>query len=449
LRGSIKIRNYGNLFTIRKNERKNSFFFAYFLTFTCVWFGYLFYFASEAPFWDAWDFNSPIFNHDSLLSIFTFQHGPQRQGLGGVIQYIALELFDYNFKIISWLALFIIYLGSFLYILVLKSFNQKNSNFIYQLVFIFSTSFIGHEAITLNPNISHGSLPFLLVAIIIYLQSSNPLKNWKNGLIPMFIFLATFTGFSFIFSFPFLLISGLYFYLTKANKFYYLILFLTFLLSCLFFVNYNFNASAVSCSTAFDLKLLPQYLWFTIKILMIPLFGGQLNQINQSIFSLIALIYFLVLLYVSIKTLLEFKKYPRISSVILSMIMYSFFYGFITAVGRICLGSGAEFASRYYLYMIPVLFAIILYFTNFTTKITLKFPVFLGNFLVFFLLITNLIFINFTFKEALHYKNLKTNWLVCVRNSSDINLCGERFPIYPSPQNIESRVKIFLDKSNN
>ena len=428
---------------------KNSFSFAFLLAFTCVWFGYIFYFSAEAPFWDAWDFNSPIFNKDSLFSIFSYQHGPQRQGLGGVIQYIALELFKYNFKIISWLALFIIYLASYFYILALKSFNKKNSNFIYLLVFIFSTSFLGHEAITLNPNISHGSLPFLLVAIIIYLQSSNPLKNWKNGLIPIFLFLATFTGFSFIFSFPFLLISAFYFYLTKANKLFYLILFLTFLLSCLFFVNYNFNASAVSCSTVFDPKLLPQYLWFTVKILMIPLFGGPLYKFNQSIFSLIALIYFLILLFVSIKTLIEFKKYPRISSVILSMIMYSFFYGFISAVGRICLGSGAEFASRYYLYMIPALFAVILYSTNLASKITFIFPVFLGKFLVFFLLVANLIFINSSFKEASHYKNLKTNWLVCVRNSSDFNLCGKRFPIYPRPQNIESRVKIFLNKSNN
>jgi hypothetical protein len=414
---------------------------------TCIWLGYVLYFAAAAPFWDAWDFNSPIFNQDSLLSVFTYQHGPHRQGLGGVIQYAALDLFKYNFKIISWLALCMIYLASFFYISTLRSYNKKNLNFIYPLVFIFSVSFIGFEAITLNPNISHGSLPFLLVAIIIYLQSTKPLKNWMNGLIPLLLFLATFTGFSFIFTFPFLLFSVLYFYFTKVNKFYYLILFLTFLLSCLFFVNYNFNNSAVSCSAVFDFKLLPQYFWFTVKILMIPLFGGSLFKINQSIFSLFAVVYFLILLYVSIRTLLNFKKYPKISSVILSMIMYSLSYGFISAVGRLCLGSGAEFSSRYHFYMIPALFAIFIFFANFSTRITFIFPFFLGRALAFSLLIANLLFISDTFKYESHHKNLKASWLDCVRNSSDINLCGKRFPIYPDSHVIESRVKIFLERS--
>ncbi|CAM8435199.1 hypothetical protein [Candidatus Methylopumilus universalis] len=426
--------------------RKNTFSVSFFLALLFIWFSYLFYFAVATPFWDAWDFNSPILNQDSLLAIFTFQHGPARQGLGGIIQYLALALSNYNFKIIPWLALSIIYLGSFFYILVLKKLNKIDLHSSWPLLGILSASFLGHEAITLNPNISHGSLPFLLVAIIIYLQSSSPLKNWRNGLIPLFIFLATFTGFSFIFTFPFLLISALYFYFKKAHKFYYLILFLTFIISCLFFVNYNFNNSAVSCSTVFDSKLLVQYLWFTVKILTLPLFGGPLYNINHVVFYFFAVVYFLLLLYVSIKLLLLFKKFPKISSVLFSMITYSFTYGFISAVGRICLGSGSEFASRYYLYMIPALFAIIMYFQRFGPKVNFKFTILLSKTLAFILLVANLLFINSSFKEASHYKTLKVNWLDCVTNSSDLSVCGKRFPIYPVPENIESRVKIFLEK---
>src|ERR1700683_5622524 len=48
-------------------------------------------------FWDQWDFNdATLFEHRSLWEIFRFQHGPHRQGLGGVMAALVEPWFRWN-----------------------------------------------------------------------------------------------------------------------------------------------------------------------------------------------------------------------------------------------------------------------------------------------------------------------------------------------------------------
>src|SRR5947207_5517575 len=48
-------------------------------------------------YWDHWDFeNGPLFEHHSLWEIFRWQHGPHRQGLGGVVSALVDPLFHWS-----------------------------------------------------------------------------------------------------------------------------------------------------------------------------------------------------------------------------------------------------------------------------------------------------------------------------------------------------------------
>src|SRR5271169_3470808 len=47
-------------------------------------------------FWDQWDFYTPLFNHASLWRIFTWQHGPHREGIGLVLDKFVLESTRWN-----------------------------------------------------------------------------------------------------------------------------------------------------------------------------------------------------------------------------------------------------------------------------------------------------------------------------------------------------------------
>jgi hypothetical protein len=47
-------------------------------------------------FWDQWDFYTPLFNHASLWQIFTWQHGPHREGIGLVLDKFVLESTRWN-----------------------------------------------------------------------------------------------------------------------------------------------------------------------------------------------------------------------------------------------------------------------------------------------------------------------------------------------------------------
>ena len=47
-------------------------------------------------FWDQWDFYNPLFNQASLWRIFTWQHGPHREGIGLVLDKFVLDATHWN-----------------------------------------------------------------------------------------------------------------------------------------------------------------------------------------------------------------------------------------------------------------------------------------------------------------------------------------------------------------
>lgn len=73
------------------------------LLFRMVWF--VDQHAVNVLFWDQWDFLIYLFNgNTNLWDHFTLQHGPHRQGLGGVIISLLYPLSGWNVRVESFVA---------------------------------------------------------------------------------------------------------------------------------------------------------------------------------------------------------------------------------------------------------------------------------------------------------------------------------------------------------
>ena len=53
-------------------------------------------FAANMMYWDQWDFYARLFTNSDLFQIFRYQHGPHRQGLGGLLIALVAALTNWD-----------------------------------------------------------------------------------------------------------------------------------------------------------------------------------------------------------------------------------------------------------------------------------------------------------------------------------------------------------------
>src|SRR5687768_8491495 len=69
-------------------------------------------YAVNLLFEDQWDLLRPLFNDSGPLSCFTLQHGPHRQGLGGLINWYLYRASDWDVRMEAWIAVVILTLAA-------------------------------------------------------------------------------------------------------------------------------------------------------------------------------------------------------------------------------------------------------------------------------------------------------------------------------------------------
>jgi hypothetical protein len=409
---------------------------------TLIWSIHLSEFAINVPFFDAWDFNSPIFEGGSLYSSVNLLHGPHRQGLGGLVQYFILSVTNFNFKIIPYASIVLILFGSILILCAFYKLRVKVENL---NIFLLSVcmALMSQEVVTMNPNLAHGSIPFLLFSVIFYLHCSDCINNWRNGSIPIVLILLTFTGFSFIFSYIYLFIICIYFMLEKDKINLLPMVVFTSLICILFLVGYKSNP-AIACFKQPSFLYFSEYFKFTVYVISRPV---MISEIIYSSFPLLALIiassYTTVLLIIVALLVKNFKRNPVVNSLLLSMALYTIIFSFLTAIGRSCSGDVGAFGGRYYLYSLPGFFSIILYYIlNSSNKIFVNSTsLFIATIIIFLL---NIVWEKNNHKDFIDYASVKKGWIQCVNNGGTITICTKEFVIYPVPSAIENRAAIFL-----
>ncbi|HUB82363.1 MAG TPA: hypothetical protein VMB03_26380 [Bryobacteraceae bacterium] len=387
-------------------------------------------YAVNILFWDQWDFNdAALFSHHSVWGIFRFQHGPHRQGVGGILAALVEPWFRWNSRTEAFLVTAIVVLAG-LCLLVLK----------YRLLGPLTWTDTAIPLLMFTPaqwesdwntvNLAHGVLPVLLVVVYCIAWTWRK-ERAKYVSITAINFLTLYTGFGFFLGLitPALL-AAKFRQARKAGQGNRGILLACFGLSILslasFFISYK-NQDASDCSSLFSAPGL-DYLRFLCLMLASP-FG------IRSVDSAAILAGGLVLAAVTAVAVAGWKDMlaaaPRLSHEVLA-IMTSFAILFCAAatVGRTCTGLIDAHASRYIIYKQIALVS--LYFQALTVRTKAWRTALAALAVVLFL--PSLVITGADRRLITDLYKLKTGWRTCYLSGKAAGECDEQNgAIYPDP----------------
>lgn len=378
-------------------------------------------------FWDQWDFYSTIFQGETYIKSFLYQHPPHRQGIGFVIDRIILEQSAWDNR---WESFFIgiIFLISMLIFIKIKTKMEKHFS-LYDLLIPLNFLSLGFYEIINVPNPSHGSFPLLLIILFSYTFF---IKRIELRIFFQLVlnFLSIYTGFAF-----FIGILVIVYYLIELvrertlNRTFYLYSF-AFLVASLslasFFIGYKFLPS-VDCFK-FPYNPIRHYLYF-----MGFQFSAFLGLKNH---FLIGILYISVCLFILCFALLKLfhvikkkeKHFPNITLIIVLLISFSILFSFNSAVGRVCTGISSGQASRYFPYLVPSICGAYLFLLSLKKK---AIKVILLFFILSITISLEFIEKRYVDLDFLYYFYGKQEWKDCYLSGNSAEECNSRFKIYP------------------
>jgi hypothetical protein len=299
---------------------------------------------------DQWYFNeATVFHRASLLEMFRWQHGPHRQGLGGLLHGLLDPWFHWNSRMESFVAAGIIVLACALALWLKYRIAGKLqvSDAIIPLLFLTPVQYEVTIGVT---NYAHGPLPLLLVVTLCLAWTLT--ESWLRwSLILLFNFLAVYTGFGLVLGVITPLAIVLEYFAQRRDVRGHLTAFIIALLSLAsFFLGYYRNV-AVECSS----QVHSAVHYFLFSGFMFANFAGV--RATRELVPAILLGSALVVGF-TLSLFVILKKRQMVPLILLS---YSLAFALATAYGRTCMGLGAAEGSRYMTYLIPAFFAVYLF----------------------------------------------------------------------------------------
>ena len=150
--------------------------------------------AVNLPFQDQWDLLRPLFNGEGPWANFRLQHGPHRQGLGGLIDWFLYRATGWDVRAEAWAAVVILTLAAVTAVALARRLRGRLSwtDAVFPLLLLAPVNW---ETMLLTPNISHGILP-LLLTLLLALTWTVRGAALRTGLLIGLGLLALFTGFA-------------------------------------------------------------------------------------------------------------------------------------------------------------------------------------------------------------------------------------------------------------
>ena len=309
---------------------------------------------------DQWEFNTAtVFQSHTLWDIFTWQHGPHRQGLGGVLAKLIEPHFQWDSRIEAFLIAGLFVAGAALAVwLKYRLFGEID----YYDVLIPSLLLTATqcEVILGAANFAHGSLPLLLVVLYCLAWTvKSPITRFAAVLFVNFLLI--FTGFGLLMGFltPLVILASWWTSRgdTRAVQLHVSSMGLAVLSLGLFFVGYKWNP-AVDC---YDSVLVSHSLidYFHFAALMCANYLGldSMSSKYPAVWGNLVLLVFLAMLAAIVVSAIRLRKPQTESNVapVVTLILLAFSLAFCsaTARGRLCLGFAAAQESRYMPYLTP------------------------------------------------------------------------------------------------
>ncbi|WP_221028886.1 hypothetical protein [Actomonas aquatica] len=151
--------------------------------------------AVDVLYQDQWDLLRPLFAGEGAWTSFTWQHGPHRQGLGGLLQWWLYPLTGWNVRAESWSCLAVLLAASAIAVAVSQRLT-KRLGWPAVLLPVIILSPVYWETMLLTPNIAHGLMPLLLVMVLAWGWAG---EGSRRDVVVLVLggFCAQFTGFGF------------------------------------------------------------------------------------------------------------------------------------------------------------------------------------------------------------------------------------------------------------
>lgn len=418
-----------------------------------VWFVHLH--SVNVLFWDQWDFLSPVFSESSnLWEIFSLQHGPHRQGLGGLVLAFLYPLSAWDVRVEAFLALGIMAVSCWMAIIIKKRLWGKIHWTDAAIPFIYFT-LLQYEIFIGTPNPAHGPLPvFLVTSTAFVLTMDKPIV--RAFALALLVFFAAYTGFAIFSAIPVMIILLIISLKSPSSK---IRIFngLGFLLSLIFFVSFFINyqhAPAVDCFQ-FPHPQPFEYLEFSVFQ-----FGAAFGLVPVATFPFTS--WFMVIpagfLFLSLLAACVFFAYKTIffrnieSLPMFYLTAFTLLFITFTAIGRVCLGVEASRSSRYIAYATPGILA--LYFLVLIVRNQTKLKPQLKN-LIFFGFFTLMIFKELAIIPQTNtinwYTKGKEEWVKNYLEYHDIKFCDSvsGFKVYPDERSIQAKMEYLESKKLN
>lgn len=113
---------------------------------------------------DAWDYTTPIFQGKGLLAIFRWQHGPHREGIGLLFEWMALSLTRWNTKIVDLTMVGLVFLALLVAFAIRYRLAGRLTWWDLLLPLLFGN--LGFwETLTVGSHVAHSVMPLLLVML--------------------------------------------------------------------------------------------------------------------------------------------------------------------------------------------------------------------------------------------------------------------------------------------
>jgi hypothetical protein len=151
--------------------------------------------AVNVPFGDQWDFLLPLFRGEGAWSMFVQQHGPHRQGAGGLLQWLVYSASGWDVRAEAWTGLAILSVAAAAAVGLAVRIRGRLAWWDATLVLIVLSP-LHWETLLLAPNIAHSVLPLCLTLLLAHAWLA-PQAAVRVALLAAAGWLCTFTGFGF------------------------------------------------------------------------------------------------------------------------------------------------------------------------------------------------------------------------------------------------------------
>jgi hypothetical protein len=390
-------------------------------------------------FWDQWDFLAGLFADADAWTMFRWQHGPQRQGLGGLIIAVLYPATAWNGRADAAASALVMFLAALAALWLVKRVcgSLRAWDAIVPVICLTTTN---AESYVLAPNLAHGPLPLLL--LVGYALALTVQSHVVRCLALVAInFFSVNTGFTMLMGgvTPILLMllasaPGL----TRRERLIYGTGVAASLATVALFLYGFVPVSATDCFH-FPHERPWDYVSYTGLVLARPfgVIAGPSTQVLVGAAIAVGMGAFVT--YATLRVL-RVRGASQLWLVTCSLAGFAFLFASSTAVGRVCLGLDSANATRYIPYILPGVLALYLVLRTAADASPVAYAL-LPVLLVLCIAKEN---DEYSRNEAVTYAGFKQRWRACYLAMHDIETCDTLagHAIYPAPRATDLQHKL-------